>query len=769
MTQPAEDFSDFPVAANDATAAPVGAAPAAVPTLSVTPTDTTAYLNHFKGLIATGASKQQIEDYARSQGVDPAQIQGLDEVLKLRDSGSKDYAVALQGVAPPAQAQVAKAPTDDFSDFPTAAPTDPSLLDQIERGVGLTGRAALRGFGQLTDLVSAPLKAVQDIGNMIAPSLIDPAASDKYSQAADNVGNSVGLPVPQNTAERVNDAALSGATTGLATAGVSSLAAPASKIASMVAGAPALELAGGAGSGAGGQIAKENGAGPWGQLAASLVGGALAPATATGIAKSTGRVFQSTNPSDLLAAFQRQQVQPMAAQVGGMGSRMMTSGAKATLGGLPLAAAAEKSIATAKAARDRIAALMGNVMDDTGAGQAVQKGVRSFIESTGTRASKLYDAIPIGNAKPAVLANTKQALAELNAGLPSNPELSGMLSDGRLQGYEAALTGKPTQVPTGLLDAEGQPIMRTVTKGGGLSWQDLKAFRSYIGELAGRPTMQESTSKGALQRLYAGLSEDMKATASQEGPDALKAFQKANNFYRARQDRIDNTLKLVLGNDFQKSPEGAFAQIDRWARDGGDAARLARTIRSLPADEAATVRATIFSRLGRASPGQQGAAVDTFSPSSFGTQWAKLDHRAKSILFPGVEYRQSIDDIARISQAMKESEKFANTSGTALAERLGKNLFGATVVSYILHPTAAIAGEGIGYAGGMLLASPRFARWVASSVNKPNGPATLAHINRLSSIAVAEPAIANEVLALQQRLATAFLPQTLAAKPEDQK
>jgi len=739
VTQPAEDFSDFPIAANDPR--PAAKTPP-VPAADDVP---------------EGATDVQRDE----QG----------NLLGYRDKAGR-WTVAIAGTHPQAQAGTnapANATAEDFSDFPTAAPENPGVIDQLERGFGLAGRAALRGAGQLTDLVAAPLKAVQDIGHMIAPDYISQAPVDQYTKDADEAATGFGLPAPQTAAERVNDAALSGASAALMTAGASAAASPASTIAKMVSGAPGLEAIGGAGSGGAGQLAKEEGAGPWGQLAASLAGGAIAPAAANGVTKATARVFNSTQPSDLLAAFQRQQVQPMAAQVGGFGSKMMTTGAKATLGGLPLAAAAEKSIATAKAARDRIAAMMGNVMDDTGAGQAVQKGVRSFIDTTEAKAKRLYDAIPLANDKPAVLSNTRQALNELNAGLPSNPELSAMLSDGRLQGYEAALTGKPQQIPTGLLDANGAPITRSVTRGGGLSWQDLKAFRSYVGELAGRPTMQESTSKEALQRLYAGLSEDMKATAAQDGPPALKAFLRANNFYRARQDRIENTLKLVLGNDYQKSPEASFAQIDRWARDGGDAARLARTIRSLPEDEAAVVRATIFSRLGRASPGQQGAAVDTFSPASFGTQWAKLDHRAKSILFPGVEYRQSLDDIARIAEAMKASEKFANTSGTALAERLGKNLFGATVVGYILHPTAAIAGEGVGYGGGMLLASPRFAKWVASSVNKPNGPATLAHINRLSSIAVAEPAIANEVLALQQRLASAFQPQSLAAQPEDHK
>lgn len=658
--------------------------------------------------------------------------------------GPPETAAPQHDATPVAPAQIAGAGAaeatpgeqSDWSQFPEA-PKEHSWIDEL----GIGARAVAEGAGGLAQSLDAP----HVIMNKIADLTGLPIGSPEISQIADMVG----LPTPTTDREKAASSTIKGA----------AAAAPLA-----LAGGPLIPaLLSGASAGLAGEETRQAGYGPLAQLGASVVAGGVTGAGAAGIGKAATRVFNSTEPSELLAAFQRQQVTPMAAQVGGMGSKMLTSGAKATLGGIPLANAAERSIASAKAARDRIAAGMGSVADDTGAGQAAIRGVNKFIETSSERATKLYNRIPIAPERPAVLSNTKEALAELNAGLSSNAELSAELADGRLQRYEAALAGTTEEVPTGVLDGAGKPLTRTVTKGGKLSWQDLKAFRSYIGELAGRPALQESTSKAALQRLYAGLSEDMRATATREGPDALKAFSRANSFYAARQSRIENTLKLILGNDYQKSPESAFAQIDRWAREGGDAARLSRTIRSLPPDEAATIRATIFSRLGRAAPGQQNANVDAFSPASFSTQWAKLDHRAKSVLFPTAEYRQSLDDIARIAESMKSSEKFANTSGTALAERIGGNLLGATVLGYIFHPTGAIAGEGIGYSAGMLLSWPRFAKWLASSPKKPVGAATLAHINRLSAIAAAEPQIANEVLHLQERLAAAFVPHQAAA------
>lgn len=744
MTQPAEDFSDFPVAAND-----TAAVPQQPPTLGIKQQDTSAYLAHVKALTDAGATKQQIEDYVRSQGLDPSLIQGLDEVLKYRDAGGKDYGVAGQGqppAPPPAQQP------EDFNDFPTAPAHDPSLLDQIERGAGLAGRAALRGFGQLTDLVSAPLKAVQDIGSMIAPNYISPAPNDRYTQAADAVGNSVGLPTPQNAAERINDAALSGATGGLITAGGASVAGGGSTIAKMIAASPGLEMAGGAGSGGAAQIAKEEGFGPWVQLGAALVGGPLAAGSIAAGSRIPGLRPSNRELTELGKSFERQDVPMMPAMTGRTVPQMATGVTHMTLGGIPLADAAEKSILAARAARTRIANEIGSIASDpTAAGQAVQRGSKSFLETSEAKGSKLYEAIPISPQKPAILTNTKTALADLNAGLESNPELSGLITDPRLKAYQAALEGKSEQVPTGLLDSDGNPMMRTVQKGGNLSWGDLKAFRTYIGELAGRPTLQESTAQGALKRLYASLSDDMQATAAADGPKSLAAFNRANTFWRARQGRIDNVLSMVLGPKLDKGGQATFNQIESWARNKGDAIKLGQLLRSLPEDEAATVRATVFDRLGLVSPGRQDATGTLFSPNDFVTHWNGLSDRAKATLFPGIEYRSDIDDMVRIAAAMKDANKYANVSRTSL----GTNAL-ALLGAFFSNPLYAMGMAGTEMGAGKLLASQRFARWLASAPKKPNGPAALAHINRLATIAQAEPPIANEVLQLQQRLAEAF-------------
>ncbi len=692
---------------------------------------------------------------------DPTLSPETKEQLKaaLRDNPNPTGGVGPDGrlvvdIGAPAQGEFL--PPDAKLDAP---PPEPSTMDEVATGLGKGTRNALHGAAALGDFVSLPISTLmRALGIDVRP----------LTEGADKASDAMGLPQREGAADEIASAIYDGAIGGLGTAGLGALFSGArgtvGAIGSQLAKTPIADAVTGASGSAAAEATDQAGGGPVAQVLASAAGAGAGGLASVGGPAAARRISQSTVPSDLLAAFNRQQVTPMADQVGGTGSRMASGVSRMTLGGIPLAEAAARSIATARAARDRIAAMMGRVTDDTGAGQAAMKGVNKFIATTEARGGKLYDAIPIAPARDSVLTDTMQALAELNDGLKSNPELSDLIADGRLTAWEKAITGTANEVPTGLLDAGGNAITRTVKKGGKLSWEDLKRFRSYVGELAGRPTMQDNTSKAALQRLYAGLSADMKATASAEGPEALKAFTRANNYWRARQTRIDDTLTAILGKDMAKGDEDAFKQIERWSREGGDSARIARLMRSLPEDEAATVRATIFSKMGDAPAGRQNMDGDVFSPADYATQWAKLDHRAKSVLFPGAEYRQDLDDIARIADAMKRSAEFANTSRTALAG----NGIGLVTMALAGSPLAAGGVAGTQFSVGKLLASPRFARWLASGVRKPNGPATLAHINRLSAIAAAEPNIGNEVLRLQERLAGAFTPQRAAAEEGEQ-
>ena len=510
--------------------------------------------------------------------------------------------------------------------------------------------------------------------------------------------------------------------------------------------------------------------------AGGLALGAAGEATAPVLARRAAAVRAAPlpDPQQVMNAADRQNIDMLPADVGGTFTKMATGAANMTLGGIPLAQAAQKSVDMAQAAKARVAEAIGTPYrnlagstDQLGAGLAAQRGVKAVLGDGGvkaTRASSLYKAIPIADDANASVANTRSALSDLNAGLSSNPELSALVSDPRLQAYESAFTGKTAQVPTGILDPNGNPITRTVQSGGKLSWGDLQNFRSYIGELAGRPTLQDNTSKDALQRLYAGLSEDMRATAAQN--NALPQFQRANTYYRALQDRKQQILAPLLGKNLDLNGEAAFRQIQQWASDQrGNAFAVGRALRSMPEDEANDIRATILDSLGTVSKGRQNGDGTVYSPNDFMTHWNALSSRAKANLFPDADYRQSIDDLVRIASAQKGAQQFANVSKT------GNAVNGIALLSGFFTNPLATLPVALGQVGfGRVMADPRFARWLAAAANKPNAAAALAHINRLSGIAKSSPAIANDVLGLQQRLASAFrnAPVQAAAQPDSQ-
>ena len=569
--------------------------------------------------------------------------------------------------------------------------------------LGMGARGVMRGASQIAGIVANPLNVA--VNTAFGTDL--PMVSGAGDQAAD----ALGLARETTDAEKRRGAFISGATgAAIPVAGASSLAARGmGGIAEMLAAQPLAQVIGGGTAGAAGETARQGGASPLAQFAWSLLGG-LGGMGATG---AVTRLANPSIPSELATAFQRQGVNPIAADLGGTGTRAATGITRSTLGVVPLASASERAVEQSGAAGSRIAGNMGGVSNPLGAGNAAQSGARTFIAETADKGGRLYDAIPIQPDAGAVLTNTRTALADINKGFASNPELTALTADPKLVAYQKAL------------------------ENGTLTWDELKRFRTLIGEKAGQPALQSDTSQQALKGLYGALSEDMRATAAGLGPRALSAFNRANQYWKGRADRIDSILTPLLGKNSDKSGEATFRQIEAWASNRGDVVKLARTLRTLPADEANQVRATIFDRLGTSKPGAQNADGNAFSPATFVTQWNKMTPEAKSALFGSTSVVRDIDDLVKITAAQKLSGQFDNTSKTALgASGLGH------AAGLWVNPFATLATMAGELGVGKMLASPGFARWLASSRRAVTPAQQAASMNRLTTLAAGEPAIA---------------------------
>lgn len=583
------------------------------------------------------------------------------------------------------------------------------------------------------------------------------------------------------------------------------------------------------------------------------------------------------------------------ADVGGVGSRMLSGALGRTLGGIPLAEGAERSVASAAAARSRIASEVGDVTDPAGAGQAVRRGFSKFTKDSKARADELYSKVSIPAESKVELANTKVALAEITRGMESNPELSKLWvghprlreslealtptdtraagqvqftqAADRLRGAEEAVARakdaasrnhsfeqdqardalgsaretydralseareqavaaqnryaelRPQVVSSDRLVASRQQadvaqarfdalarrdrenpqvakllkplddaeethnrlrytepssdevgaaqkamesakrdhddafvLSRQAPQGGELSWKDINRFRSVVGEIVGQPGVSRDGSDiAALRKLYGALSSDMEVTAAKAGPKALTEFNRAAQFWRGRENRIDEVFQGLFGNRDQRPDEAVFKQINTWAQGSlGDFSRLARTIRSLPQDEANAVRATVIERMGVAKKGQQNAAGDVFSPAEFVTQWNGLSPRAKSVLFSNKQHREDLDKFAGVMANMKKAGEYQNFSNTALGANLAAvGLTGMTGSSGIL---AAAAYSGATFSLGKLMASPRFARLVAKTTDMPVAAGARDLAEGITTLATREPAISADIRGLQDYL-----------------
>lgn len=173
---------------------------------------------------------------------------------------------------------------------PTPRKPKRSAFDDVLRQVGLTGRYALEGAGQAADVVAEPVNALVRWmgGNAVAP-----------SKTAGRAADSLGLPKPESSFERViGDATRTGFGAALP-AGLAAKLAPMATstigraVATGLAENPAAQIGGGAGSGAGSGLAREGGLNEWGQLAAGVVGGVGGGLAGNAAMRATSRASES--------------------------------------------------------------------------------------------------------------------------------------------------------------------------------------------------------------------------------------------------------------------------------------------------------------------------------------------------------------------------------------------------------------------------------------------------------------------------------------------
>jgi hypothetical protein len=242
----------------------------------------------------------------------------------------------------------------------------------------------------------------------------------------------------------------------------------------------------------------------------------------------------------------------------------------------------------------------------------------------------------------------------------------------------------------------------------GLNYQGIKDLRTNVRELLDDP--QSLTASGfsqtELERVYAGLTADLKNAVSRSGGEkASAAFESANQL-AAKTAREREGLQKVLGRDV--SDERIFDRIASMAGSNSRADRVAMArVRGAVSDDTWNDLASgVISKLGRDAEGN-------FSPDRFTTGWGKLSAEGKAQLFGGKsELASSLDDIAKVSSQFKRLNQYANPSGT------GQTVIGASYLSgALLDPTTVIGSVVGARVLSTIMSKPTSARALAAYAN----------------------------------------------------
>lgn len=382
-------------------------------------------------------------------------------------------------------------------------------------------------------------------------------------------------------------------------------------------------------------------------------------------------------------------------------------------------------------------------------GAELQRGAAERIERGKVTIGKAYDAIPIAPDAPTSNASSLATLKELTGRFQSNPDLAETMLDPKLASYLGAI------------------------EKGGLSWQDLKQFRSVIGEKIGDVRFGEGHSTKDLRALYGALSEDMKTTASSMGPRAARAFERANTLNRQNEQLVQGALTRILGKDGQQAPERAAAIVQAMTQGGkstGDLKTLAQvkaaTVKSGAWDEIAST----LIRLGGQPAKSEGRA---FQPATFVNWYADMSESARAMLFKP-ELRKELDRFVAINQQLGRVRGLNNTSGTT-PTMIGSGVLAAGGVAAISHPSALLALIGGGIVNNVMArawTNPKFVNLITGysrAAISGSSAAAKSQVGRLQKLAATNPELREPIERVLKTVANENFTSSVAASGADQR
>jgi len=335
------------------------------------------------------------------------------------------------------------------------------------------------------------------------------------------------------------------------------------------------------------------------------------------------------------------------------------------------------------------------------AGEALQSGAKKFASDFTKKSELLYKQVDnyIRPDDLIVAPNTAQALQEIVQFAADNPEIAREIGVSRYQSILKGLSegGIETAVP----------------------YQMVKDLRSTFGEAIGNMTGPlADMSQAKIKRIYGALSQDMEAAAQASGPEAYKAWKRANDYYRAGATRIEDNLARITD---AATSQDAYNRLQSILIEGNarqSTNQLMQIRKSLPKDDFDTFRSTLISNLGRAKAGAQSAEGDVFSPNVFLTNYNRINPSARKIVFG--EADAELQKLAKTVEMAKDAAAQLNTSRTAPALSTQAMIAGAG--SLIVSPATVVGLYVANKGGAAILTNKTFLKALNAAAKNDMGP-----------------------------------------------
>jgi hypothetical protein len=450
---------------------------------------------------------------------------------------------------------------------------------------------------------------------------------------------------------------------------------------------------------------------------------------------------KDTTPREVFNSAERIGVELMPADVGGTATGMATSLGRA----LPFSAPAIVSGARrvrdqAMRARQTVAEGIGTPQDTLEqAGEMATKGALDWRNTSRMSAQRKYDAA--GEMAGDVRISPENSIAALDQNIAELAEIPG------------EVVGLPYL----------QSLRKQILDRGELTVNGIRGIRTQIRDKFRSDGLTGSDAERRAMMVADAAADDIAQSLDVQGKSAAASlFKRADMEWKERAQKLDEVIMPIIGKKGEKSGEQVMQALQAASR--GNNRRFAEFIDALPVDERKDVSATLIANLGRSGPGAQNAAGDAFSLPVFLTHWNQLGPTAKKTILKG-DAKRAMDDLARVAEGAKAASRFTNYSNTSLP--VGGMATAATMFSDAFAFGGTAAGQ---FAFGKLLASPNVTKALVRIGRAKSAAARARGIASLNAIASREPALASDIMGLQNRLIEAFgqSPGRLAAQEENQ-